>query len=252
MCARWSRWSCAWWPRPPPAQTLVEHYVAAMQARGEEDYATYLSEMEAALEIEPGHPVIQFHLARACANTAEPEHAIDWLGRAFMQGAWLDIGIDPWLEPLHDHTEWPSMLALAGRTGAHQGRGVAGFELEEFDLLPEGIEHDPVSDLFLLGSAKRKIITVSRDGSTTEFVAPRQDGLLVPLGLRVDAERRRLWAVSVGDPVMVRSRRTRTGALRCTAGRWTTAPCSGAGLRRRTLLRTVSMTSRCTPTAAWS
>lgn len=214
---------------PAVGQTLVDHYVAAMQARGEEDFATYLAEMEAAIALEPGHPVLQFHLARACANTGEPERALDWLGRALGQGAWLDLANDPWLEPLHDHSEWPAMVEFANDKGAHRGPGIAGFELEEFDLLPEGIEHDGVTGRFLLGSGKRKIIQVAPDGTPSELVSPARDGLLVPLGLRVDEERRRLWAVSVGDPAMgpIEEHEAGTTALHCWSlddgsllGRW--------------------------------
>jgi hypothetical protein len=214
---------------PASGQTLVDHYRAAMTARGEEDFSTYLAEMEAAIALEPGHPVLQFHLARACANTGEPEHALDWLDRALRQGAWLDIASDPWLEPLHEHSEWAAMVEFASSKGAHLGPGTAGFELEEFDLLPEGIEYDRVTDHFFLGSGKRKIIRVSREGAAIEFISPARDGLLVPLGLRVDEERRRLWAVSAGDPAMgpVEEDEAGTTALHCWSlddgtllGRW--------------------------------
>lgn len=184
---------------PAAGQTLVDHYVAGMQARAAGEFERYLAEFEAADRIEPGHPVLQFHLARACANTGSSDDALAWLDLALRQGAWLDLRGDEWLAPLHEDTGWNTTLALADSVGAHHGEGRVGFELEEYDLLPEGIEYDPVLDRFLLGSVKRKILIVDREGGSEVFIDPARDGLLVPLGLRVDSGRRRLWAVSASD-----------------------------------------------------
>lgn len=186
------------------AQTLVEHYTAAMRARADGDLATYHDQMEAALAIEPGHAVLQFHLGRGCAGLERSTEAFDWLRRAYHQGAWMDPRTDPFLEPLHDREGWNALVALADSVGVHHGPGLVGLELSEFDLMPEGIDYDPPTDRFVLGSAhKRKILLVDRDGTTEEFVQPGQDGVLGVLGVRVDSARRRLWAVSVGDATLI-------------------------------------------------
>lgn len=185
------------------AESLLEHYVAGMQARAAGDFATYLQEMQAAEALEPGHPVLQFHLGRACAALDRPTEAFDWLDRALGQGAWLDPDADAWLEPLRTEAGWARLLARADSVGAGTGPRRVGFELAEFDLLCEGIDHDPVTRRFVLGSAhKRKILTVDADGRAEVLVPADGDGLLAVLGVRVDAPRRRLWAVSVGDSAM--------------------------------------------------
>jgi hypothetical protein len=199
---------------PAGGQTLVDHYVRAMQARAVEDFPTYLEEIRTASELEPGHAVLQFHLGRAYAQNGEPDDALAWLERAYRQGAWVDAGEDPWLEPLRTETGWSELLALADSVGTHHGPGAIGFELDEFDLMPEGIEYDSVTDRFVLGSAKRKILLTDREGRSEEFVAPRQDGLLAVLGVRVDEDRRRLWSVSVGDPTMTELDSLEIGASR--------------------------------------
>jgi glyoxylase-like metal-dependent hydrolase (beta-lactamase superfamily II) len=69
--------------------------------------------------------------------------------------------------------------------------------IPEKDLIPEGITYDPVDKAFYLGSVEKcKIIKIDRHGRVSDFTKPRQDGLVVVLGLRVDAKRRVLWAVS--------------------------------------------------------
>lgn len=71
------------------------------------------------------------------------------------------------------------------------------FTVAEKDLFPEGITYDPKTEQFFLGSIlKKKIIAVGRDGSESDFVKSGQDGLSECLGLKVDAQRRRLWALS--------------------------------------------------------
>jgi hypothetical protein len=67
------------------------------------------------------------------------------------------------------------------------------FELEDRELIPEGIAFDAPSHSFFVGSiAKGKILRVGDDGTVAEF-ASRLDAIL---GIAVDAPRRKLYAVS--------------------------------------------------------
>jgi sugar lactone lactonase YvrE len=71
------------------------------------------------------------------------------------------------------------------------------FRVDEKDLIPEGIAHDPRTGRFFLGSInKRKVVAVSPDGQASDFVKTGQDGVLETLGLKVDAKSRRLWVLS--------------------------------------------------------
>lgn len=196
------------------AQSLIEHYTAGLQARAAGNFDVYRSEFEAAEQLERGHAVLEFHLARACAQTEDPAAALDWLRKSLLQGAWMDVRTDQWLAPLQGAPGWDATLALADSVGGYHGHGQPGFELQESDLHPEGIEYDPVSQRFLLGSLKRKILWVDHDGNCTEFVAPAADGVLAVLGLRVDPVRRRLWAVSLGDDNLTPLTTEETGATR--------------------------------------
>ena len=74
-------------------------------------------------------------------------------------------------------------------------KGVEAFRIPEKDLIPEGIAYDPADRALFVGSLnKRKIVRVAPDGKAADFVASDQDGLGPVLGLRVDPERRWLWA----------------------------------------------------------
>lgn len=75
--------------------------------------------------------------------------------------------------------------------------GTIAFRIAEPDLIPEGIAYDPATKTFFIGSTfKRKIVAVDAAGKARDFAAEAQDGVFGFLGLRVDAKRRTLWAIS--------------------------------------------------------
>jgi DNA-binding beta-propeller fold protein YncE len=85
----------------------------------------------------------------------------------------------------------------AGPAAGAEGRPEVAFRLAEVDLVPEGLAYDPVTKAFFVGSTyKRKIVRLDAAGRVSDFTSEGQDGLRAVLGLRVDAARRRLWAIS--------------------------------------------------------
>jgi hypothetical protein len=85
-------------------------------------------------------------------------------------------------------------------TTKHDTIGTIVFTIQEIDLFPEGIAYDPMTkQLFLSSIRKDKILAIDQSGNQTNFISPKQDGMLHSLGLKVDAVRRRLWAVSNSD-----------------------------------------------------
>ncbi len=94
----------------------------------------------------------------------------------------------------------PATFYQGGDTSpAH--RSEIAFQLPERDLVPEGIAYDPKSDTFFLGSIrKRKILRIDRAGEVVTFVPPNENGLLGVVGVKVDEERRLLWACAFDGP----------------------------------------------------
>ena len=91
----------------------------------------------------------------------------------------------------------PDGIAWAGKPGPFRGR--VAFSINQPDLVPEGIAHDPVTRTFFVSSTyRRKIVAVGPDGQARDFTGEAQEGLLGVVGMKVDAERRLLWAAS-GD-----------------------------------------------------
>lgn len=83
------------------------------------------------------------------------------------------------------------------KPGIKTSKSEIACSIDEKDLIPEGIAYDPQTQSFFLGSIyKKKIITVEKSGKHFDFIQLGQDGLLRCLGLKIDTNRRRLWAVS--------------------------------------------------------
>ncbi len=67
------------------------------------------------------------------------------------------------------------------------------------DLFPEGGAFDPVDRAFFVSSASHGTVTrVAADGTESVLFAPDEAGWLT-MGLRVDADRRRLWACAIRE-----------------------------------------------------
>jgi hypothetical protein len=83
----------------------------------------------------------------------------------------------------------------APETVQDEGRSEIAFQLPERDLIPEGICYDPEEDVFYLGSIRKsKILKISRDGEVEVFVQPIEGEERGYLGMRIDLNRRILWA----------------------------------------------------------
>ena len=73
------------------------------------------------------------------------------------------------------------------------------FTIPEKDLIPENIAYDPITKAFFIGSTRKgKVIKIANNGEQTHFINPKQDGLYMVVGMKVDAKNRWLWVCSSG------------------------------------------------------
>ena len=78
-----------------------------------------------------------------------------------------------------------------------QERSQVAFRIADRELIPEGIAYDPRARIFYVGSTyRRKIVSVDEKGVVRDFTGEAQEGLLGVVGMKVDAKRRLLWAIS--------------------------------------------------------
>lgn len=81
------------------------------------------------------------------------------------------------------------------------------FVIPEPDMVPEGIAYDPQTGATFVSSTwQRRIVRVARDGTQTDFTPRDSNALFGVIGMRVDAQRRRLWAAhsSAGAAMPIR------------------------------------------------
>ncbi len=189
---------------PSPTQFVVQDYRAAMAAYRVGDYARYKSAMERAVALEPGHPILMYHLARACARLGLASEALGWLNRMADTGVVIDIAANEDLASLRDSTSFHAVQAKMDSNRTAEGSADVVFRIREPNLMPEGIAYDPASGSILVSSIyKRKILRVASDGTITDFITAGQDSFWCGVGMKVDDRRRLLWACS-GASVMMR------------------------------------------------
>lgn len=79
-----------------------------------------------------------------------------------------------------------------------QFRSVAIISNSERDLIPEGIAVDyKTGSIYVSSIAKQKIIKIDAQGKCKDFISTNEHGFLEGLGMKVDAKRNLLWAISV-------------------------------------------------------
>ena len=158
-----------------------------------------------------GHGGVMYRLAQALARAGQADEAVRWVKSALDQGLDLDLG-DAAFASLREREDWQEQLARAEASKPVATSRLA-FRIPDPELIPEGIAWDPKTGDILVGSLyKKKIVRVDREGRARDFTATGQDGLEDVLGLKVDAERRTLWACTAASG-RAGSRAGRSGLL---------------------------------------
>lgn len=183
-------------PAPHPVESAYGRAVAAAAAA---DWPGCLAACDEALALAPGQPALQRRRAEALAQLGRGDEAMAILGALVRSGVELDLASHELLAPLRARGDWPDLGTALAAALAPGGDPVPTFTLPA-DLVPEGIAWDARDDVFFVGSvAQRRLLRVARGGAVSDVIAPGEHGYLAGLGVAVDAQRRRLWAVSTAQ-----------------------------------------------------
>jgi sugar lactone lactonase YvrE len=149
-----------------------------------------LAAIDEALAARPRDPILLY--LRAIAAPAE---ALPYLER--MDALGWDVPLLPAeLAPLAGDPRFDAIVARIAQRAPRVARSEVAYTLDEPDLIPEGITHDPARGTLYVGSLRtRKILAIGPDGAVSTF-ADLDDGLLAVVGLEVDEARDLLWATS--------------------------------------------------------
>jgi sugar lactone lactonase YvrE len=172
---------------------------AAAEAQRKGEYGLALENFNKLLEMVPDKPDINYLLAVTYAKKGDARKAMDYLRKTLDLGYPLDE-LDSSFHSVRGAPGFQELLAMFEARKRPVQNSRPAFTIPERDLLPEGIAYDPREDCFYLGSLwKSKIVKVGKDGKATDFIKEKQDGLRSVGGLKVDPERRVLWAVSLAS-----------------------------------------------------
>jgi sugar lactone lactonase YvrE len=168
-----------------PRWRLLNH--AARLAIQENNYAKLRETLVELKPLMPGNPRVTYNLAASEAKLGNPEAALAGLRNLAGMGLIYDIAADKDFSSLSGKSEFAAVLKRIEENKKPVTHSRPALTLAERDLIPEDIAHDPKTGrLFISSVRKAKIVT----GDGKEFAkAPWS-----VLALRVDAERRILWA----------------------------------------------------------
>jgi len=161
-----------------------------------------LEALKRALAENPDDGVLLSRLAELSADRGVGAEALGYLERLATL-RWPFAPLESSFLALRQDPAFREVAARIRKNEPVVRRSAPAFTLDELDLVPEGITHDPVTDAFYIGSIRhRKIVAVGKDGKARDFVRSAEDGLLSVLGLKVDAARRHLWAATFASKSM--------------------------------------------------
>jgi hypothetical protein len=173
--------------------------VAAYQAR---DWPGYLEHSRRAQALRPDHGGVTYALASARALSGDNAGALEALRRFAHMGYAADLAADSDFVSLRRDPAYGDVARRLARNGEPLVRSRTAFTLPEADLLAEGIAYDPADGAFYVAAVhQRKILRVDPGGAVSVF-AGAAEGLWAPMGMRVDAARRRLWVATSAIPQM--------------------------------------------------
>ncbi len=187
----------------PSANDIEALYQKGLAAHKTNDYKTYLECFQQLDTMLANHPTIMYNLAAAYSLDNQPEKAILYLNRLIVIDANPKIAGDKDFDAIRQTPGYKEILTRIEELQKPISASKVAFIVKERDMHPESIAYDSKTGTFYLSSVhKRKIVSVDKNGTVTEFTAEGQDGLDAVLGICIDAANRVLWASSAASPYM--------------------------------------------------
>ena len=186
----WSTLAAETAPPPTAGKTLADYNRELRSARLKGDLEAWAAAGGEALKLTPDSPEFLISTSRANAALGRNDEALRLLNEAVQRGAGLEAERFPEYDRLKEDERFLRIAKQAKANMAPLPRA------ETFALLPssaEGIAYDPVSRRLFAGP-EGQIVQIDEGGKVSPFVSG--NGLRQVLGIKVDPERRLLWAVS--------------------------------------------------------
>ena len=178
---------------PGEQPRLIDLSMHAREARLAGDNKAWLERGQRVLQLAPDHPDLLISVGRAFAANGRFDDAATRLD-AVRRRAGFDLATFPEFKAA-PQTERLRALQAALQNMAPVAAPEVFLVLENESLRTEGITWDPVGRHLYFGSLNGEIWRADLSGKLERFAGPGS-GLREVLGLKVDAERRLLWAAT--------------------------------------------------------
>jgi sugar lactone lactonase YvrE len=177
-------------------RALQEQASAAYKAGKFADAAKNFAD---ALTFRPHHPGLLYNFAATSAKAEHTTDAIRALNEYADMGLVADLDKDADFNGLKNLPAYKALLARLAANRKPIGTSTIAATISGPAFLAEGIAYDDVGKRFFISSVdQRKIVQISADGTTTDFVTSGRDGLLGAFGMAIDAKNQLLWASTSG------------------------------------------------------
>lgn len=185
-----------------PAQDARYYRQQALAAFKEKNYPTALDHFQKADQLLANHPTIVYYLAITYTALGNHDAALQRLEHLAAMGLAYPLEKDAYLTPLKESQRFAAVLKRIEQNRAPVANSRPAFTIDQKGLVVESVAYDPQTETFYVSSVhQRKILAIDRQGSVKELATER-DGLWSVLGIKVDAKRRHLWAVTSAMPQM--------------------------------------------------
>lgn len=148
----------------------------------------------------PDRGAVLFFLATLKLRLGETREAISLLKECIGLREGFDPSGNPAFSGLKGSKEFDALVERVGRDFPVVAQAHQAFVTQEKDLVPEGLAYDSARDVFYLSSLnRRKIVQITTESRTTDFVPSDAYHLLPVLGIRLDPPDGSVWANSFDE-----------------------------------------------------
>jgi len=166
----------------------VENYL-------DKNYEPFLINMKAAEKLRPNHPRLLYNLAAAYSLNNDKKDALAELQKLVDMKLYYKPEKDSDFADLWNDSEFKNIINGFDKNLIHIGNSITAFTYPEKDLITESVAYDSLKDKFYLSSIyRRKIVSVDNNGKNGTFKDEGEDGLWSVFGIKIDSQRRILWA----------------------------------------------------------